>query len=142
MSELSLEILTPDKLSYSSEVHAVTVPGTVGSFQILFNHAPLLSTFEIGVIKIEVSSDKTVYFATGGGTIEILDNKIKILADSLEAVSNIDVERAKRALTRAQNRLEKKHTEKIDASRAEAALARANNRIKIYEKYFQLVDSN
>ena len=142
MPQLNLEILTPDKLSYSGEVEAVTVPGTVGSFQVLYNHAPLLSTIDIGAIKVEVSKDKTIYFATGGGTIEVLNNKIKILADCLEQVSEIDVERAKKALTRAQERLEKKHTEKIDVPRAEAALARANNRIKIYEKYFNFVNAN
>ena len=142
MPQLNLEILTPDKLSYSGEVEAVTVPGTVGSFQVLYNHAPLLSTIDIGAIKVEVSKDKTIYFATGGGTIEVLNNKIKILADCLEQVSEIDVERAKKALTRAQERLEKKHIEKIDVPRAEAALARANNRIKIYEKYFNFVNAN
>ena len=105
MPQLTLEILTPDKLSYSGEVSAVTVPGTAGSFQVLFNHAPLLSTIEIGVIKVEVNSDKTIYFATGGGTIEVLNNNIKILADSLEQVSEIDIDRAKRALARAQERL-------------------------------------
>ena len=142
MPQLNLEILTPDKLSYSGEVEAVTVPGTVGSFQVLYNHAPLLSTIDIGAIKVEVSKDKTIYFATGGGTIEVLNNKIKILADCLEQVSEIDIERAKKALTRAQERLEKKHIEKIDVPRAEAALARANNRIKIYEKYFNFVNAN
>ncbi len=142
MPQLTLEILTPDKLSYTGEVNAVTVPGTAGSFQVLYNHAPLLSTIEIGAIKVEVNSEKTIYFATGGGTIEVLSNKIKVLADSLEIVSEIDIDRAKKALTRAQERLEKKHIEKIDVPRAEAALARANNRIRIYEKYFQLVSSN
>ncbi len=142
MPQLTLEILTPDKLSYSGEVNAVTVPGTVGSFQVLYNHAPLLSTIDIGAIKVEVNNEKTIYFATGGGTIEVLNNKIKILADSLEQVSEIDIDRANRALTRAQERLAKKHIEKIDVPRAEAALTRANNRIRIYEKYFQLVSSN
>ena len=136
MPQLNIEILTPDKLAFSSEADSITVPGTFGSFQVLFDHAPIISTMEIGTVKIEINKDKTVYFATGGGTVEVLDNKVKILADSLEPVTEIDLDRAKSALDRAKDRLEKKHIEKIDVPRAEAALTRANNRIKIYEKYF------
>ncbi len=142
MPQLNLEILTPDKLSYSGEVNVVTVPGSAGSFQVLYGHAPLLSTFDIGAIKVEINSGKTLFFSTGGGTIEVLNNKIKLLADSLEPVSEIDIDRAKKAHARAQERLDKKSSEKIDVPRAQAALARANNRINIYEKYFQLVESN
>jgi F-type H+-transporting ATPase subunit epsilon len=136
MAELKLDIFTPSKLAYSAPVKAVTIPGTLGSFQVLHNHAPIISTFEPGAIKIIVDDNNTIYFCTSGGTIEVLDNKIKILADSLEAVSEIDVERAKSALKRAEERLAKKSIEKIDVVRAESSLARAYNRIKIYDKYF------
>ena len=139
MAEINLEILTPAKLAYSSNVNAVTVPGTIGSFQVLVNHAPLISTFEIGIIKIEVDDKKVEYFSTSGGTIEILNNKIRILADSIEAIDDIDIQRAKNALARAQERLAKKNIEKIDITRAESALARANNRINFFEKYFNYV---
>jgi len=137
MPQLNLEIFTPDKLSYSGEIKAIIVPGAVGAFQVLYNHAPLISTLEIGAIKVEVTDDKTIYFATGGGTIEVLNNKVKILADSLESISEINIERAKNAIARAQERIERKHIEKIDVPRAETALARANNRIRVYEKYFE-----
>jgi F-type H+-transporting ATPase subunit epsilon len=138
MSKLNLEILTPAKRVYSNNVNAVTVPGSLGSFQVLYNHAPLISTFEIGVIKVIVSESSTVFFSTSGGSIEVLKNKVRILADSLEAVEDIDLERAKNALQRAKDRLEKKDTEKIDVARAEAALERAINRINAVEKYLTL----
>lgn len=135
MAELKVDIITPAKKTFSGSAVAVTVPGTVGSFQILADHAPILSTFEIGLIKVE-STDKSVkLFATSGGTIEVMSNNVKILADSLEPVEDIDVERAKQAAERAKDRLVRKHEEGIDAARAEAALARALNRIKIAEKY-------
>ncbi|MCL5027903.1 MAG: ATP synthase F1 subunit epsilon [Bacteroidetes bacterium] len=139
MVGINLEILTPAKLAYSSNVKAVTVPGTIGSFQVLVNHAPLISTFEIGIIKVEVDDQKVEYFSTSGGTIEVLNNKIRILADSIETVNELDIQRAKNALARAQERLAKKSIEKIDVTRAESALARANNRINFYEKYFNFV---
>jgi len=135
MNQVNLEIITPQKAVYKGEVLAVTVPGTMGSFQILYNHAPLISTLEIGIIKIKLSEDNTRYYATSGGTVEVLRNKILILADSIELADEIDVERAKRALQRAKERLENKN-EKIDTARAEAALARAVNRLNVAEKYF------
>lgn len=135
MAQLQLEIITPNKISYKGDVQAVTVPGTLGSFQILYNHAPIISTFEIGVIKVEISNNEKIFFATSGGTVEVLNNNIRILADSLEAVESIDIERAKRALERANQRLAEKGSENIDVKRAEAALARAMNRIKLVEKF-------
>lgn len=135
MNHVDLEIITPQKAAYKGQVLAVTVPGTLGSFQILFNHAPLISTMEVGIIKIKLSEDKTEYYSTSGGTVEVLDNKILILADSLEFAEQIDIERAKRAMQRARERLENK-SEKIDTARAEAALARAVNRLQVAEKYF------
>ncbi|MGE5809953.1 MAG: F0F1 ATP synthase subunit epsilon [Ignavibacteria bacterium] len=138
MNQVDLEIITPQKAAYKGQVLAVTVPGTLGSFQILFNHAPLISTMEIGIIKIKLSEAKTEYYSTSGGTVEVLDNKILILADSLEFAEEIDIERAKRAMQRARERLENK-SEKIDTARAEAALARAVNRLQVAEKYFTRV---
>ena len=135
MAQLQLEIITPNKISYKGDVQAVTVPGTLGSFQILYNHAPIISTFEIGVIKVEISNNEKIFFATSGGTVEVVNNNIRILADSLEAVESIDLERAKRALERANQRLAEKGSGNIDVKRAEAALARAMNRIKLVEKF-------
>ena len=136
MADLTLEIFTPSKLAYTAGVKAVTIPGTVGSFQVLHNHAPLISTFEPGAIKVIVDDNNTIFFCTSGGTVEVLDNKVKVLADALELVNEIDIDRAKAALKRAEERLAKKAVEKIDVTRAETALARANNRIKVYDKYF------
>ena len=56
MKELNLEIISPNKIGYSGKVISVTVPGTLGSFQILYNHAPIISSLEIGEIKIEESA--------------------------------------------------------------------------------------
>ena len=134
MSELNLEIITPSKSSRSREIKAITIPGTKGRFQVLKSHAPIISTFDIGMIKIDTLDGKADYYATAGGTIEVLDNKVLVLADSIEQVSEIDEERALRAKKRAEERLAAKNSN-INMARAQAALARANNRLQIIEKY-------
>lgn len=136
MAGLVLEIITPSKISFKGGVNSVTVPGTEGSFQILKNHAPLISTFEIGAIKIVLPDEGEKYYSTGGGTVEVLNNHILILADSLEDVADIDVARATKAKERAQERLTNK-TETTDIERAEIALKRAINRLRLVEKHIR-----
>lgn len=131
MKELLVEVITPSKQAYSGSAISVSIPGTLGGFQILYNHAPILSSFEIGTIKIVEADNKETKYATGGGTVEVLDNKVLILAESFEAPDDIDVERAKKALERAKDRLAKRKQAEIDEARAEAALKRAVNRLKL-----------
>ncbi|MHB8581134.1 MAG: ATP synthase F1 subunit epsilon [Ignavibacteriaceae bacterium] len=135
MADLFLEIVTPSKSSFSGDVISITIPGTIGSFQVLKNHAPIISTFEIGIIKVELINKTTSYYSTSGGTVEVLNNKVKVLADTIEHVDNIDLNRAKLSSERAKHRLENRNKEDINIARAEAALARATNRIKVVEKY-------
>jgi F-type H+-transporting ATPase subunit epsilon len=133
---LYIEIITPAKIVYKGNIESVTLPGVKGSFQVLKNHAPLLSVLDIGPVKIKENENSTKYFATGGGTVEVLDNNILVLADSLEALEEIDVERAQRAKERAMERLTYK-TEDTDIERARTAFARAVNRLNLVEKYMR-----
>jgi F-type H+-transporting ATPase subunit epsilon len=132
--DINLEIITPEKAVLKEQVDAITIPGSIGSFQILKNHAPLISNFEIGIITVKKNGD-TSYFTTSGGTIEVKDNKVLVLANSAEDVKNIDVNRAEQAQKRAEERLSQKQKEDIDEARAEAALHRALNRINASQKY-------
>jgi len=134
MSELNLEIITPEKPIFKDQIEAVTIPGTLGSFQILKNHAPLISTFEIGIIKVKKDSAET-YYSTSGGTVEVNKNQVLVLADSIENINDINVDRAEQAKKRAEERLQKKHEENIDEARAKAALNRALNRLSAIKKY-------
>ena len=77
-----LEIIAPDQNLYSGEVDLVQVPGSKGSFQILRNHAPLISTLEQGRIKIVDVKGGTTFFEVNGGVIEVKNNKIIVLADT------------------------------------------------------------
>ena len=134
MKEIKLEIITPEKIVFKEIIDSITIPGTLGSFQVLKDHAPLISSFEVGVITIQKNGNKN-YFSTSGGTVEVEKNKILVLADSVEKVEEIDVDRARQAKERAEQRLAKKHEEVINEARAEAALRRAVNRINAKLKY-------
>ena len=134
MAELNLEIVTPDKPIFNEVIESVTIPGTLGSFQILQNHAPLISTFDVGVVTIK-SGSEPAYFSTSGGTVEVNDNKVLVLADSIEPIDQIDVDRAEKAKERAEGRLKRKHEKDMDEERIVAALKRAINRLSVKEKY-------
>jgi F-type H+-transporting ATPase subunit epsilon len=78
-----LEIITPDKRIYSGEVKLVQLPGTIGSFEILNNHAPIISTLEKGKIKVVEDNGQVLYFEVVGGIVENKDNKIVVLLESI-----------------------------------------------------------
>ncbi len=78
---MKLEIVTPDKSVYTGEVSLVQLPGIDGSFEILNNHAPLISVLKKGKIKIRDDQDKEQFFEVNGGVIEVLKNKVLILAE-------------------------------------------------------------
>jgi len=80
---MTLEILTPDKKVFEGEVTAVTVPGTLGSFQILRDHAPIISTLEDGPVIVKTKAKDEEIFTITGGVVEVLKNKIIVLAEGV-----------------------------------------------------------
>ena len=78
---MHLEILTPDKKVFSGEVTSVNLPGSGGYFEVLTNHAPLISTLDKGKIKINGGSSDDI--SVDGGVVEVLNDKIIVLAESL-----------------------------------------------------------
>jgi len=125
MNVFKVDISTPQKSWTFENVVSCSAPGKKGNFQVLFNHAPLISQLETGEIKIQIA-EKTTYFATGGGFLEVNNNNVTL-------ASEIDVERARKAAERARKRLSSR-SEGIDIARAEAALARALNRLRVAMK--------
>lgn len=79
---MQIEIISPDKKLYTGKVHLVQLPGTLGSFEILKNHAPLISTLEKGNIKIITPQGEEKFFETEGGVVEVKKNKITILTQN------------------------------------------------------------
>lgn len=134
MKEFSLEIITPSKAAFTKNVTSVTVPGTKGNFQILYNHAPIISSLDVGEINIVENGNKVANFATSGGTIEVFNNKVIILVETFERADQIDLKRAEESKKRAQERLRLEKRKEFDQLRAEIALKKAINRIKIVSK--------
>ncbi len=128
----SLSIVTPEEIFYENEVTSLIAPGSEGYLGVLTNHAPLITGLVPGKLTVKDTDNQEVNFAVSGGFMEVLKNQVAILADSIEFVKDIDVERAKGALQRAKQRLRLKEKE-IDIPRALAAMKRAENRIYLYE---------
>jgi F-type H+-transporting ATPase subunit epsilon len=78
---VKLEVLTPDKSLYSGNIKIIKVPGSDGSFEVLNNHAPLISTLEKGTIIITSMDGKTSKIEIAGGVIEVKKNEVIVLAD-------------------------------------------------------------
>ncbi len=129
----NLEIVSPVKLVYSGEVKSVSIPGTSGSFQVLQNHAPFISTFTVGKIKIEKDTE-VLEFSTGGGVFEVKDNKAVVLAESIETKDEINIARANQSKLRAEEILKMMEITEEEKDEAKLALQRAVNRIKFKEK--------
>ncbi len=80
---MQLDIVTPDELLYSGEIKLVKLPGVDGSFEILKNHAPLISTLEKGKIKIIEENNELKFFEINDGVVEVQNNKVIVLAGSI-----------------------------------------------------------
>ncbi|NOY06312.1 MAG: F0F1 ATP synthase subunit epsilon [Chlorobi bacterium] len=131
MSEpFTLKIIAPSGVIYENEVVSVSVPGSEGRFQILRNHAPFLSGVKIGELDVVEKDGKKRRFAVTNGFSHVENNTMVLLTDSAEPGEIIDVERAKAALKRAEERIQAKDRS-IDVERARLALARALNRLKV-----------
>jgi len=129
---ITLEIVTPAKVVVSEEAQIVASPGSLGEFGVLAGHTPFLTNLKTGVIRYTDAKGTERYVFVNGGFAEALPDKVTILAESAERRRDIDLERAKAALERAQRRLEEDHSrEDIDFVRARAALERALVRIKL-----------
>ncbi|MGQ8337092.1 ATP synthase F1 subunit epsilon [Sunxiuqinia sp. A32] len=77
-----LEIITPDKKVFSGEVKLVQLPGSKGAFEVLTNHAPIISTLSKGTIKVVDQNDQTSFYEVNEGVVETKANKIIVLAES------------------------------------------------------------
>ena len=128
--QLLLEVVTPDRLVLSTQAEVVVCPGAEGQFGVLPGHIPFLSALEIGEMYYKAGG-KTEYLAVSGGFAEVTGEKVTIVAESAEVGREIDVERARRALERAEKRIAAGKTAEIDWVRAEAALRRSLVRAKV-----------
>jgi len=128
--KLTLDIVTPYGHIFTEEVDEVLAPGAEGEFGVLPDHVPFLTTLKIGILTYKKGSE-TGQFFVNWGYAEVGPDKVTVLADSAERSDEIDAERAREAMKRAEERL--KHAADIDEARAKAAIERAIARISLVE---------
>ena len=126
---MKLEIVTAERVVYSEDVSALVAPGEMGELGVLPSHAPLLTTLAPGEIRVRKDGDET-YMAVSGGFMEVIGDKVTILADTAEQADEIDVERAEAALERAQERVEAAVSD-MDLERALASMRRSSARLGV-----------
>jgi len=127
-----LEVVTPEASVVSEEAEIVMAPGSEGEFGVLKGHTTFLTSLKIGTIRYKDASGKERALFVNGGFVEVLPNKVTVLAESAERRSKIEVDRARAAKARAEKRLADRSAE-IDVIRAEAALRRAIHRLSLIE---------
>lgn len=127
---ITLEVVTPEKALISEEAEIVVAPGTLGEFGVLIGHTPFLTSLKTGIIHYKDASGAERYVFVSGGFAEALPDKVTVLAESAERRRDIDTERAKAAMERAQKRLESEDKD-VDFTRAKAALERSMYRLKL-----------
>ncbi len=126
---MRVEIITAEREVYSDDVDVLTAPGAEGELGILPNHAPLMTALQPGEIMLRKDGEET-YLAVTGGFMEVIANRVMILADACERDDEIDEQRAQVAVQRAQERLANRTTD-LDLERAVAAVRRAEVRVRI-----------
>lgn len=133
---IHLKMLTPERTIYDADVEQITLPTMDGEITILQNHIPLVSVLRAGEMHVVKNGDE-IPMAIAGGFIEVQpDSNVEILADAVERIEEIDLERAEAARTRAEAYLrEKKFETDVEYAALQAQLERALVRIRIAKKH-------
>ena len=128
---MQCDIVTQERTVFSRQVDAVNLPSQDGRMGVLPNHMVMLAALDFGEVVIRHGGGEE-YFAIGGGFAEILPDKVTILADSAESVSEIDLQRAQQARERAEQAMTEGIPEDTERyAQMEAALRRAQVRIEV-----------
>ncbi|MBA2728577.1 MAG: ATP synthase F1 subunit epsilon [Parachlamydiaceae bacterium] len=131
---------TPEKVIFEGNVISLIAPGTIGYLEILANHAPIITTLVPGKVTITLENQEKKIFAISYGFLKVDKNNVSLLVDAAELASQINPEKAKIAIQKAEKLLRSESPE-TDIARAKKALGRAKNRLKIYEDYTASKDS-
>ena len=125
---IAIDIVTPDRVVFHDEIEILIAPALDGLLGILPGHAPLVTGVKIGMVKIRKNGQE-LFIATSGGILEVRPDQISLVVSTAELPDEIDVDRARRAKARAEERL-KETRSGIDEARARAALERALARLR------------
>ncbi len=129
---MRLEIITAEREVYSDDVDILVAPGIEGELGILPHHSPLMTALQPGEIRIRKDGED-VFMAVSSGFLEVMDNKVTILADTAERSDEIDEARVQEAMKRAEERIQRRESD-MDLERAVAALRRSQARLKVAQR--------
>ena len=132
-NKLQLSIVTPERLVLSEDVDQVNIPGVEGDLGILYDHAPILTTMRAGRFSYELLGEKgreTIRMIVSGGYLEVTDNRVIVLAESVEFLDEIDKERAKASLAKAEEALANTDLSDDEFAEAQDRLFRAIARLE------------
>ena len=128
-TSLTLEIVTPDRALVAEQVDEVEVPGSGGYFGVLPGHAPLLASLQVGELWYRKGQEK-YYLAIAFGFVEVLPDKVTVLAQIAERAEDIDLRRAEQAKGRAEERMAGRNPD-IDFERASVAMMKSLIRLHV-----------
>jgi F-type H+-transporting ATPase subunit epsilon len=129
-TSLTLEIVTPDRALVAEQVDEVQLPGAEGYFGVLPGHAPLLASLQVGELWYRKGQEKH-YLAVAFGFVEVLPDRVTVLAQVAERAEDIDLARAEKAKARAQERIAGQRAADIDFERARIALMKSLIRLQV-----------
>jgi F-type H+-transporting ATPase subunit epsilon len=132
MTRLAFEIVTAERVVYSQEVDVVVAPSVDGQLAVLPQHAPLMTMLQPGEILVRMGEEEQSMFVSGG-FMEVIGNRVTVLADTAERAEEIDTARAEEARQRAHERIALPSSE-ADQERARAAMMRSLMRLRVAEK--------
>ncbi|MFH1233659.1 MAG: ATP synthase F1 subunit epsilon [Patescibacteria group bacterium] len=122
---INFEIVTPERVVLREEITQITVPTRVGEITVLPGHIPLVSNLMPGVIHIKKRDNKDEIISISGGFLEVLKNKVVILADTAERASEIDMTRAEEAHRRAEEiKKNARHSDQVNFTEINANIAK------------------
>lgn len=131
--KLLMDLVTPYRKVLSVEVDEITATGALGEFGVLPGHAPFLTSLKIGELSYKMGN-KAEHLALNWGYFEVEDDKVTILVETAELADEIDLARAKAAITRAEEAMKKLMPEDKDFRKYELALERALIRVQVAGK--------
>jgi len=131
--KIRLEMVTPSRHILSEEVDEITAPGVLGEFGVLPGHTPLLTTLKVGALSYRKGNETSV-LAVNWGYVEVEKDTVTVLVETAETSDQIDLERARAALGRAEEALKRLSPEDKNYKIMEAALERALVRIQVASK--------
>lgn len=129
MATMRLEIITAEGIVYSDDVEVLLAPGTEGDLGILPHHAALMTMLQPGELMVRKDGEET-FLAVTGGFLEVMENRISILADAAERSEDIDEERAQAAIKQAEERIAMRSAD-VDLEQALTQLRRATVRLSV-----------